>query len=324
MKSTKNLIFIIPLCFCLMIFFIDTDWNAKRIALFTSYIILATAFDWKRKGQIEATVVLLVVLAAITLFLPHVYFILVILMMSLFTFMLFKKVGINVEDFFGEKIHVLAGVLIKLLIWIFGIGIYIFLFFVFLFNFLNNYPKNPVAISLAKSINSFSMIMTSIIFCIILMFFILDFLIKLIKTNLKTLNLDSKLNSTTILIILLHAGFAIIFVDLTYSVLYFSLTDDALNGSEGITNIFSLFKNRWDFMVQSFFYSFCLHFAIPLPSSTYLDALDKKVRNLPYLQIIEFFHFCLNKLVDLTILGSIAGAFTKALGIPINQGKQSE
>jgi|GEM_PF-5758604 len=139
--------------------------------------------------------------------------------------------------------------------------------------------------------------------------FIIDFLMKMAFNGLKpfTFQMLTRIEGFKVFFCL---AVVIIFADLTFGLIYLSFSGLSVNETLIIEeNIFNFLK-----VISSFYYAFCLHFAIPLPTTPFFLQIDESVKTSSSLQIIQFFHFCINKLIDLTILAYMAGSFVSAFG----------
>ncbi|ALP37090.1 hypothetical protein ASL14_13815 [Paenibacillus sp. IHB B 3084] len=203
--------------------------------------------------------------------------------------------------------------ILKLTIWILGFAVYFFFFITFLIFFVKNYPENSVTLAIVSSFNNVLINFGALIFSLILTVFIINFLIKLIQKDAMSIQVK-EMSNFQISKLFFKVFIIIIFADITFSLLYFSFSTSNIQNFHNYTNILEYYAKIIPYYIQTFYYAFCLHFAVPMPTTPVIIELDKSAKELAHFQIVEFFHFCINKLIDITMLAYIAGIVIHALG----------
>ncbi|REK77668.1 hypothetical protein [Paenibacillus paeoniae] len=122
---------------------------------------------------------------------------------------------------------------------------------------------------------------------------------------------EQLVNRPQIQALFIKMGIVIIFSDLSYSLLYLAFSGNELKGIQSFGDYFQLLGEY----ANSFYYAFCMHFSAPMPTADFYLNMEKVVKESLSLQIIQFFHFCLNKIIDIMVLAYAAGVILKVFGI---------
>jgi hypothetical protein len=261
-----------------------------------------------KKGQTEKIIAQVVIIsipfASALINIGFTHFAVGIVSISLLSFWLLKKIG----DFIQKKLTepALLGVTVKFVVWLFGFFGYFFILLIFLTYFMIVNPRNQISRALISGpdvVNKFAYI----IICFLFALFIIRFLLTYIKTS----NIET-FDSSEVINLLAKTFIIIIFSDVAYAVVYFAFS--GIYDLQGKT-IISLYIKGAPYFIQTFYYAFCIHFSIPISSLDGVQKLDTLIRGSTNLQIVQFFHICLNKIVDITMLGYMASIFMDKINV---------
>ncbi|GGN94734.1 hypothetical protein [Saccharibacillus kuerlensis] len=310
----KNFIVWIPFLLCTSVFLFSSGKTEKTIALaFLGVILLFNILNnkWLKKDKFIVGIVALLTLVS-CFYIEFSYFVISLILISILSFKVFNKLGISFENFFVEKgMPELMAILFKFFIWSIGFFIYLFLYGIFLIKYLEIYPENNLSKALlAQPMESVINFWGMTVFSLIVAGFIIDFLIRFVMKNVSILNIRS-MTKNRLYEFVLKLAVIIVFVDISYSLLYFSFSNIATLESRNQNNLITNYFVNLRYIVETFYYAFCLHFAVPMPETTLIEKLDTLVKNTPHLLVIQFFHFCMNKIVDITILAYSATTIFK-------------
>ncbi|OMF75035.1 hypothetical protein BK143_01225 [Paenibacillus peoriae] len=316
-----KLLIVLPWLFSYIIFMTEED-NITRslIALvcsimFTVYVIVQNKsnvhnIEW-RKYTFAPFCVVMALLVFCSLYNPF-YFFVGVITITLFIYKIFEFLGDKLELFLYDKykMPLVLTLLIKLLIWFAGLFVFVVSFFVFVIWYVNLYPKDAISLMFVKLQSSLITVIGISTFSLLIAVFIIDFLIKMVFIDLKLINAEM-IGRFGIQQLFIKIIFVIIFADLSYSLIYLTFSGIKIEKFESIDD----FLLMWLDYLRSFYYAFCLHFAIPMPTDPFYTNLDKIVRQTPPMYIIQFFHFCINKIIDITMLAYMAGIILSILGL---------
>lgn len=301
------------------------DSSSGRIVSIVSFYMIYTFYliGNKLRDSFTAHFLITGTILLITIsFISEFYFLFGLISISVVAYKVFESLGSYVEQKLNNSIPSLFAVLPKLSIWLVGFIGYLYCLLIFVIKFIRSYPNHSISKLLINAEAHLFTIIGIVILSLIIATFILDFLIKMVRSE--EVNLTNQNANRFILYKLFgKISTAIIFSDLTYSLMYVSFS-----GTES-SKLFAQYSTLQNFSfyhwiiycAQSFYYAFCLHFSIPMPTTDFFNDIDKAVKTLPHLQIIQFFHTCINKIVDLTILAYTAGVVLKTIGFSTNQSK---
>ncbi|MCP1132910.1 hypothetical protein NKT34_06395 [Paenibacillus polysaccharolyticus] len=244
------------------------------------------------------------------------YFLIGLITITFFSYKIFEYVGDKFESFLHEKcgMPLYLTMLLKLLVWFLGFIIYIMFFFQFVIWYVSLYPKDVMSlmvVNLQSNLESDLIIYISIAFLSIIMaIFIIDYLIKMIFYDSKIADVKD-MGRLRIQMLFIKVIFTIIFADLGYSLIYLTFYGMKPAQFDTPEDLWSMYYNY----LKTFYYSFCLHFAIPMPTDSFYTNIDAFVKKTPSMYIIQFFHFCINKIIDITMLSYMAGIVLSSLNI---------
>lgn len=324
---------------CLIII-LEPEYEKKFIIVTIAYVIYVVKLILQRKkqspGKNMSPVQLplwmfigrLIILTAILLsfLFKEVYFIFGLISIAFFLYKTFESIGDLTEKIFPKEPESqnlwlpLVISALKLPIWLIGYLVFLQCFFAFIINYITSYSVTNDNLVI-WIINTHPDIIPAILFVIlslIMAFFIIDFLRKMMFTEIKPLNLKN-MSRLEYLVLFSKIAIVITFTDLMYGLLYLSYS------TTKVIEIIS-FEKYIEMLLEctkAFHYAFCLHFAIPMPSTKFYQELDSAVKQTNSLQIIQFFHFCLNKIVDITILAYMASLVLSAMGVKREEKKEA-
>lgn len=318
-KTIKRL----PLLFAFLIFMFEGD-NKARLLIASSLFIMFfvnTLVREKEKREvtkqrtpiiyrvIESSMVFVLVILS---YFDNFYFFVGFVSIPIIIYKIFEFLGDLLEHLLHHKLDMSRSfaVYLKFCLWIVGSLIFLFCFLGFIFWFVTLFPQHYITSILYKfDVNTVKLI-CALILSLISAIFIIDFLRKMLSSSFNTLNLN-ELSRFQVQTMFIKVIGIIIFTDIVYALLYLSFSDIGNVEFKSYFDLLPLFK----YYLKSIYYAFCLHFAVPMPTTAFIVEMDKTVKQMPYLQIIQFFHFCFNKVVDITILVSAANSILNALRI---------
>jgi hypothetical protein len=78
------------------------------------------------------------------------------------------------------------------------------------------------------------------------------------------------------------------------------------------------------FYSKAFYYTFCLHFAVPMPTTEFYINMQNSIMNNSYMKILQFLHYIQNKLLELHLFAAgIATLTSNALGLEKKEVKEN-
>lgn len=318
-----NIINWFPLIFSYVLFMIETDNKARFVVVLAICIILITYLSatnhqnisniGERKRQ-RADLTYGCSISAVLVYLSWYnlfYFFIGIVTIPLIIYKLFEFIGDITEILLDHKVKIplILVSYIKFSIWLLGFIVFITSFFGFIVWFVTLYPNHSVTLLLMESQSDIVMVIGIIAFSLIIAVFIIDYLIKMVFFDMKPVSFKI-MSRFEVQQMFFKVAFVIIFADLAYSLMYLTFSGIKLREVVSFNDYLLLLLDY----VRSFYYAFSLHFAIPMPTTDFFAELDALVKKTSAMQIIQFFHFCLNKIVDITILAYMAGIILSSLG----------
>ncbi|GGG53246.1 hypothetical protein [Paenibacillus radicis (ex Gao et al. 2016)] len=299
----------LAVCIALCIIFIIVDVLKVNYRVYGNYNNSYSAFF---------TRCIIVVILLSSLINDYAYFIFGLVSISIILYKIFEFFGDYIERILINKsdIPLIVVFIIKYMFWVIGFLVFVFSFFGFIIRFVNLYPNNSISSFLMKTdvgiITNVGVVVLSILNAI----FILDFLYKWIIRSFKSISFNV-INRVQIQLLFIKIAVIISFADITYSLLYLAFSGIKIEEVNSMPAFVVLLGNY----VKSFYYAFCLHFSATLPTTSFFVDMDLAVKQKFPLQIIQFFHFCLNKIIDITVLAYSAGVILRALGITNEKSK---
>lgn len=209
---------------------------------------------------------------------------------------------VTVHSFINSKLNLGINISVSIML-IFTLLTFCTLFFTyyaFVIRAINLYPSNNFLVFLSKYL-TWEMLQTFLVavFTLIIAFYVIESLFKLVKTRI--LNSESRYQ---IVFILLFALFALIFPDMVFSHLYLSFAET----SESYK--FLDYANKYDvggmmfYYRKAFYYTFCLHFSVPMPTTEFYINMQNSIMNNSYMKILQFLHYIQNKLLELILFAA--------------------
>ncbi|WP_427181389.1 hypothetical protein [Paenibacillus sp. TC-CSREp1] len=302
-----------PHIFNIFVFLFSKDLNTKIIVTISTAIVVAVQLHRVIPNKLESWIaysfINLIVLLPIYMYTLETFFIVV----TIGTFLVALYLLIRLHQFVNEKLNL--GNFLSILVMLFiSLILAIFLFYVylaFLFNLIETHPNSLFLIYITKYIN-LNLIKTILValFSLILVFYVFEALFKIAKSE----TLISK-SRYQIMLLLLFSLVALILPDTVFSFLYLSFAETSdSNDFLNQTNNNDASK-MFFYYIKSFYYSFCLHFAVPIPTTGFYSNMQHAVMSYPHLKVLQFLHYTQNKLVELTLFAVIAGHVSNALGL---------
>lgn len=303
----------IPHIFNALVLLFSEDLSVKSTVMWSSAIILIVQLRKVIPSRLAPWIVYcclnLVVLIPITLYTLETFFLLV----TIGTFIAALYLIIMLHQFvnFITKSDIYLSIPLMLILSLIFFLVWIFGYFPFLLNLIETYPSNYFLISLTKYVTS-DLVKTFFIalFSLILVYYALEALLRIVKSE----KLVEK-SKYQIILLFFFSFVALILPDTIFSLLYLSF-------AETIDSIeFLNYSNNNDYLemffyyMKSFYYSFCLHFAVPIPTTGFYSNMQHAVMSYPHLKVLQFLHYTQNKLVELTLFAVIAGHVSNALGL---------
>ncbi|WP_413405498.1 hypothetical protein [Paenibacillus amylolyticus] len=125
------------------------------------------------------------------------------------------------------------------------------------------------------------------------------------------------------MLLLLFSLVALILPDAVFSFLYLSFAE-TIDSNDFVNHANNNDVSKMFFYyIKSFYYSFCLHFAVPIPTTEFYSNMQHAVMSYPHLKVLQFLHYTQNKLVELTLFAVIAGHVSNALGLGTKNSKEN-
>ncbi|MFE0556501.1 hypothetical protein ACFW1P_11310 [Paenibacillus sp. NPDC058910] len=313
---------ILPLVFAFTLFLVEKDNIARFVVAITLYIMFVIYLivkssvylrdkesEWKWFNLIPLCVIMIVpvYLSLYNLF----YFLFSVITLAILFYKIFELLGDRIEAFLYHKgsMPLTLASYYKFCVWVVGVFIFLFAFFIFVVWFISLYPSHPIALMIMESQSNFLTVTVILILSLLIAVFIIDFLIKMVfimkPEKFKTWR------RIEVQQLFIKIALIIIFADLAYSLLYLTFSGIQVERFASYNDYLLMFKNY----VKIFYYAFCLHFSIPIPTISFYEELDNAVKQTPSMYIIQFFHFCINKIIDITILAYMAGIILSVLGL---------
>lgn len=322
MKSsniTYLIMLYIPHIFNFLIFLFSKDINMKIIVIWSTIILLAFQFHKKIKQSWIACCFL----GAISLVLIHLWtveFFFVLSTMTILFIPVYILVALHHVINDKLKLGIYISVVIMLMLSLVTFLVLFFVYYAFLIKVFEQYPSNNMLIYISGYL-TWNMLKTLLValFTIIIAFYVFESLFKLVKT--KVLNNKSRYQ---IIFIFLFSLFALIFPDMVFSYLYLSFAET----SESLE--FLHYADNFDiesmivFYSKAFYYTFCLHFAVPMPTTEFYINMQNSIMNNSYMKILQFLHYIQNKLLELHLFAAgIATLTSNALGLEKKEVKEN-
>lgn len=319
-----NIIVWVPVMFAYVIFMVETDNKARFVIVLALFIILTSyvlatnhqySFDDRRSKRRDKTNLILVfAIFAVPVCLSWYilfYFLVGIITIPLIIYKIFEFLGDVTESVVHvkAKVSLIFASYVKFIIWLLGYIVFIVVFLGFIIRFATLYPNHSVTLILLELQSDTVTVIAVITISLIIAVFIIDFLIKMVFINLKPVSFKT-MRRFEIQQLFFKIAIVIIFADLAYSLMY--LTSSGMKANK-VASLNGYMLLLFDYL-RAFYYAFSLHFAIPMPTTPFFNELDALVRGTSTMQIVRFFHFCINKIVDITILAYMAGIVLNALG----------
>ncbi|QLG36729.1 hypothetical protein HW560_00265 [Paenibacillus sp. E222] len=321
MKSsniTYLIMLYIPHIFNFLIFLFSKDINTKVIVIWSTIILLAFQFHKKIKSWFAYCL-----LGAIPIVLIHLWTVEFFFVLSTVT-ILFIPVYILValHHVINDKLKlgIYISVVIMLMLSLVTFLVLFFVYYAFLIKVFEQYPSNNMLLYISGYL-TWNMLKTLLValFTIIIAYYVFESLFKLVKT--KVLNNKSRYQ---IIFIFLFSLFALIFPDMVFSYLYLSFAET----SESLE--FLHYADNFDigsmivFYSKAFYYTFCLHFAVPMPTTEFYFNMQNSIMNNSYMKILQFLHYIQNKLLELHLFAAgIATLTSNALGLEKKEVKEN-
>lgn len=317
----------LPYAFSYAIFISEQDSKARFVVALATFIIFVVhtlifnrtynlqSIQKKRKNiDLVQGYLLLAILVYLSMY-DAFYFILSLISIIILLYKIFEFLGDGMESFLHLKVKMpLAfAVYIKFCVWLLGFFLFIGSFLSLVIHFVNTSPDNIISLMLIKSPSNVLTYIGIIILSLIIAAFIIDFLIKMV---FKPVNFKA-LSRVEVQQLFLKIALIIIFADIAYALMYLTFSGIKIQVVNSFTDYLLLLIDY----VKSFYYAFCLHFSIPMPTTYFIEEMNKSVKQSSSLQMIQFFHFCLNKIVEITILAYLAGIILSALGLKKEENK---
>ncbi|SCX81501.1 hypothetical protein SAMN05720606_101109 [Paenibacillus polysaccharolyticus] len=319
----------VPWLYVYLIYIVEEDTVTRFLIsivcsfLFTIYVIVNNKSNvnssvW-RKYKFAPFCVVIFSLAILNLY-SSFYFLIGLITITFFSYKIFEFLGDKFESFLHEKCGMPLNLtmLLKLVVWFVGFFMFIMFFFLFVFWYVSLYPNDALSLmilDLQLDLESSLMIYISITaFSIIIAIFIIDYLIKMIFYDSKITDVKD-MGRLGIQKLFFKIFITIVFADLCYSLVYITFSSMKPAQFDTTSDMWLLYRNY----VKAFYYAFCLHFAIPMPTDSFYINMDTFVRKTPSMHIIQFFHFCINKIIDITMLSYMAGIVLSSLNIKKNK-----
>ncbi|WP_322924064.1 hypothetical protein [Paenibacillus campi] len=300
----------IPLIYTYLIMITDARIGT-RILLGISLSTMLIMYKLSRiqlqelKKEFGNLLILLIVLSGILFMIQYnqVYFFIGIMITIILVYKSFEFLGDKIEAFIISKsdMPLISILTIKLLVWFTGFFFFVFVSLFFTFVFKSQYPHDTIVLIVLDPKSKLLAVIGVIIACILLAFFTLDFLIKMVFRNNKFTGLK-RLTRLELQQLFMQLMLITIFADMSYGLLYLGLFDSSMPHIQSIADFVPLLNEY----LQAVYYAFCLHFAIPMPTSSFYVAIDAAVKRNTIFYIVQFFHFLINKLVDITLLAYMA------------------
>jgi hypothetical protein len=269
------------------------EYQERIIVISALAVMLLVRYMSKKTNKTTLGVTVFKVLSLLTsiflLYFNVVSFMFSLILISFVFYKFFEYSGDKIDDWFKLKLEAPKYLVpcLKYMCWLVGTILY----FRIIDKFINYTKTSPFQIS-EDTINFYGVAILSLVSIVFIVDFLRNFIFDTWNDRFEDIT-RLKVQGLFIKIIV-----TIIFSDFVFSSMYLSFS-----GYE--SEQLSLYEQIL-FQLNSFYYSFCLHFAVPMPTTTIIVKLDELVKKTPHFQVIQFFHFCINKIVDLTILAYIA------------------
>lgn len=309
----------IPHIFNILVFLFSEDLNTKIIVTWSTATVLALQLRKVIPSRLESWMAYcflnLLVLLPITMYTLETFFLLV----TIGTFFVALYLLIKLHQFINEKIKLdfYLSVPVMLILSLMLLVILSLSYFSFLTNLIEIYSNSSFLIYLTNYI-TFNFMKTFVValFSLILVFYVFDALFKIVKSE--KLVSESRYQ---IIFLFIFSLIALVLPDIVFSFLYLSFSE---------TNDSTEFINRANnndiskmlfYYTKALYYSFCLHFGVPIPTTGFYSNMQNAVMSYPHLKVLQFLHYTQNKLVELTLFAVIAGHVSNALGLGTTNSK---
>lgn len=309
--------FYIPHILNFIIFLISEEVNIKIVIIWSTILILSFQLREKINSWIAYFSLCTVPIIFIHLYTVEMFFVLstVIIIFIPIYFLIKLHQLINGKLSLG----VYASVVSMLILSLATFSILFLTYYAFIVRVINLYPNSNMLIFLSKYLtwNTMQTLLVAI-FTMIIAFYVFESLFKLVK--IRVLNSKSRYQ---FIFIFLFSLFALLFPDLVFSYLYLSFAETR----ESIE--FLDYANSYDiggmiyYYSKAFYYTFCLHFAVPMPTTDFYINLQNSIMNHSYMKILQFLHYIQNKLLELNLFAAgIATMTANALGLEKKEVKE--
>lgn len=310
-----------PHIFNILVFLFSKDLNTKTIVTWSTAIVLAVQLRRVIPSRLESWAAYfllnLVVLLPITMYTLETFFLLVTIGTFFVAFYLLIKLHQFIND--KMKLDIYLSVTVMLILSLMLLVVLSLSYFSFLTNLIEIYSTSSFLIYLTNYITlNFIKIFVVALFSLILVFYAFEALLKIVKSE----RLVSKSKYQIIFLFLFSLG-ALILPDIIFSLLYLSFAEtiDSTKFMNHVNN--NDVSKIFFYYFKTFYFSFCLHFAAPIPTTEFYINMQHAVMSYPHLKALQFLHYTQNKLVELTLFAVIAGHISDALGLGTKNSKEN-
>ena len=146
--------------------------------------------------------------------------------------------------------------------------------------------------------------------------FVIEFLSSLIAKDLKFNGTPKGPSIWSSFHLFVKIFIVLVFTDLMFATAYLSFSET--EASKQISGAEHLYKELATYFPKAWFYTFCLHFSVPLPPTEFYISMGHSIASYPYMKIVQFTHIILSKIVELTLLAALAAVVLKRISFEEN------